>query len=832
MAANPGFREKMRDVGKEVDQQEAKKPDLKQITDKKSLLVNLVGTFIIKEPKFSGGLDPTVELLTDCVTTIAESDPEFILKVAFYVRSKLYLRSTTNHVLSIALRTPPCMPFMDKWFNCCINLPSDLLEVVELLRAKNDGKLPPYFRRFFNSKFKEFNLYQFGKYNNAGKIKRKRKKDNKLGNEAKNRYEGNEPMTLKQLIRVCHTEQPADVVMAILGKRYPLDEESFKKTGLSGTFDPNRAGERMKIPVPVTWETELSAKGNYAGTWEHLIDSKNMPFMAMLRNLRNYCESGISDEHHKKIQERLQDEGQVMGSKQLPFRFLSAFEAIDFNQETLEKLAAAAQSEEDYVLKAYKFQNAEGKLAVRKKKKPKPKTTPTAELLATYKSCLEDAIRISVTNNLPPLRGSTAVFLDCSGSMDTSLTPPRIKADPSNLHEDSTGKELRAGEDFDLDDFFSSSGRECSNVIELSLIWKESEKQSHVDLDLSCMLLDTEGKSVGHCSYYHLNDKGLTHSGDITSAPEGAEEVIRVELDEVSESTAAVYCTVNSYSGESFNSMDISAFALRDASINQEEIAVFPLNGTMNRQLVAGAIVRKPGTERTDPKTGKTTSSWVFRVVNDGIKGHHNTLHSLESIIRENYLMFAKDWKLPGRTLLDMGMLFGLCTKYMSEECTLYGFGAVTKCLDKLVKEDTILPNIKKLRDYINREIPRGTHAPVEQVEELMRKKTTFDTIIILTDTIIPNAKEFNSVMKRYRNNVNKDVLIVTIDLVGTTKTLGVTSDKKKDLHFSGFSDQYLRYIAGYGQDQLSDIEALEPVGKKNQVKKGKTPQETTKKGE
>lgn len=43
----------------------------------------------------------------------------------------------------------------------------------------------------------------------------------------------------------------------------------------------------MKLATPSTWETQISGRGNKAAVWEDLIDTNSLPFMAMLRNLRN-----------------------------------------------------------------------------------------------------------------------------------------------------------------------------------------------------------------------------------------------------------------------------------------------------------------------------------------------------------------------------------------------------------------------------------------------------------------------------------------------------------------------------------------------------------------
>jgi len=53
--------------------------------------------------------------------------------------------------------------------------------------------------------------------------------------------------------------------------RYPATLDEFYQARLPGTFDENRAGKRMKLPTPETWETQVSLKGNKASTWQDLI---------------------------------------------------------------------------------------------------------------------------------------------------------------------------------------------------------------------------------------------------------------------------------------------------------------------------------------------------------------------------------------------------------------------------------------------------------------------------------------------------------------------------------------------------------------------------------
>ena len=51
--------------------------------------------------------------------------------------------------------------------------------------------------------------------------------------------------------------------------------------------------------------------------------------MAMLRNLRNMLQAGISNKHHNMVIKRLTDEKSVVNSRQFPFRFFSAYDVLN-----------------------------------------------------------------------------------------------------------------------------------------------------------------------------------------------------------------------------------------------------------------------------------------------------------------------------------------------------------------------------------------------------------------------------------------------------------------------------------------------------------------------
>ena len=72
------------------------------------------------------------------------------------------------------------------------------------------------------------------------------------------------------------------------------------------------------------------------------------------------------------------------------------------------------------------------------------------------------------------------------------------------------------------------------NIIRLFIWWKdgkgENDWDDRVDLDLSVLALDENCKYIDQVSYTDLRTDGMTHGGDITSAPKGASEFIDIDI--------------------------------------------------------------------------------------------------------------------------------------------------------------------------------------------------------------------------------------------------------------------------------------------------------------
>ena len=90
-------------------------------------------------------------------------------------------------------------------------------------------------------------------------------------------------------------------------------------------------------------------------------------------------------------------------------------------------------------------------------------------------------------------------------------------------------------------------------VLRLFVHWRQGEGTVS-DLDLSLQALDADFRLVSQVSWTQLADGLMTHSGDLTSAPDGAQEFVDVRLDEARRGPGWRYLvpSVFRYAGPSF----------------------------------------------------------------------------------------------------------------------------------------------------------------------------------------------------------------------------------------------------------------------------------------
>jgi len=136
-----------------------------------------------------------------------------------------------------------------------------------------DGRVPlsGQVKKGLAAAFPKFDEYQLAKYDRGGPIK------------------------LRDVLFLCHAK-PRDEVQAAVWKNL-----------ISGT-----------LTTPDTWEVALSSGADKHEAWERLLREQKLGALALLRNLRNMREAGVSD---KLVVRAL---GEMKTDRVLPFRFIAA----------------------------------------------------------------------------------------------------------------------------------------------------------------------------------------------------------------------------------------------------------------------------------------------------------------------------------------------------------------------------------------------------------------------------------------------------------------------------------------------------------------------------
>jgi len=222
---------------------------------------------------------------------IAQADPAFVCRLSVYARREMNLRSIPLVLLvellgSLRRKVTSFDRRMIGWaLNAVILRADEISEVLAYYQlangrvgAKKLGALAQQLKVGVAEAFNRFDEYQFAKYDRAGSVR------------------------LRDALFLTHPQAKDEAQQALFDK---IAEQ--------------------KLQVPYTWETQLSTRGNSKKVWEQLIDSGRVGYMALLRNLRNLVEAGISEEHLNRVVAILENRDQVRRSKQLPVRFLSAY---------------------------------------------------------------------------------------------------------------------------------------------------------------------------------------------------------------------------------------------------------------------------------------------------------------------------------------------------------------------------------------------------------------------------------------------------------------------------------------------------------------------------
>jgi hypothetical protein len=290
----------------------------------KEKLVTMVLTTFFGEPKFYG--DNSNDLV-ELATTVAQNEPKFVSNLAVYARQVYHLRSVAHVLTCIVAHENETKQYTKRTVTGVVERADDLTEILACYISMYGKPIPNGLKKALAANIKKFDEYSLAKYNRDSAS-----------------------FKFKDILKLTHVKPNGQA-----------QSQLFKKV-----LEDN-------LETPITWETELSARGNKKEVWEDLIEDNRLGYMAMLRNLRNIINA--QPDNINKVYAKLGDEKEVARSKQLPFRFFSAYREIEHLSNTTNKALDA----------------------------------------------LEKALSCSVAN-LPKLEGKTIIAFDMSGSMNSAIS--------------------------------------------------------------------------------------------------------------------------------------------------------------------------------------------------------------------------------------------------------------------------------------------------------------------------------------------------------------------------------------------------------------------------
>lgn len=140
---------------------------------------------------------------------------------------------------------------------------------------------------------------------------------------------------------------------------------------------------------------------------------------------------------------------------------------------------------------------------------------------------------------------------------------------------------------------------------------------TNIDLDASCILFDENKNSQGVVYFGNRSAAGIRHNGDnLTGAGAGDDEVIDITLDQIPANVSQIVMTINSFRGQSFDSVKNAFCRIVDKRTNKE-VAKYNISACgKHTALIIGSLYRH-GTE------------WKYRAIGENANGR--TAHDLQN---------------------------------------------------------------------------------------------------------------------------------------------------------------------------------------------------------
>lgn len=237
--------------------------------------------------------------------------PDQCIDLMLWAKKEANIRSVPLRMAIEALQIDALRPRMGDVIYQLVDTTQEITELLAMYSSANGDRLTPLanqLKKGLSRAFTKFDSYQLAKDRSSGKI-----------------------VTLKDAMFLVHPTPGAQGTGRVVhGKFGSVLRHS---DGQGKLWDDFING---KLPAPKTWEVELStasSKGTDKKTaWENMLSSGRLPWKALLMNLRNMSEAGVSD---AKINNAIRG---INKTRALPFDFVRAAQASPRHEKAIEEL--------------------------------------------------------------------------------------------------------------------------------------------------------------------------------------------------------------------------------------------------------------------------------------------------------------------------------------------------------------------------------------------------------------------------------------------------------------------------------------------------------------
>lgn len=278
----------------------------------------------LNEDSFYESADARAERIAGLVREVAVADPMWTLALVRYLRSTVHLRSIPVIVAAHAAKA-----------RLDAEAAGTTRQIVDasIGRADELGEFLAYWKREVDPTGKTIpSAVKRGVSDAASRVLNERSVMKWKGKGAKGDFSFADVLNL---VHASPKDDAQDALFAhIVGKETDLDRlpvmkanaeiRAMSEADLRELVVSEDGSERLQ-GAGITWEalSGMLPGGLGAEGWEAMVP--NLGYQALLMNLRNISEAGVSEETIEKVSKRLSDPSEVARSKMMPIRFLSAY---------------------------------------------------------------------------------------------------------------------------------------------------------------------------------------------------------------------------------------------------------------------------------------------------------------------------------------------------------------------------------------------------------------------------------------------------------------------------------------------------------------------------